>query len=231
MPTNAGAGKVGYCRPPQHSRFKPGQSGNPKGRPRKQKPKPGEIDVVGILQEPILTQNEVGGTVKEMSGFEVAVRKLLVFALTKGKLSAALEFLRLCEKYNVIRTPAPESPLHGVLVLPADMNVVLGIDPASKGERGEMVPAAQETSPAKNASVSAPAPARPPRKRRQHRNLITRAQILGSIALEEYPSKLNGKREWRKAYDLVLQVIKKHALKGNVRAMRVWDHLLERYTP
>ena len=27
--------KVGYCKPPKHSRFKPGQSGNPRGRPRK----------------------------------------------------------------------------------------------------------------------------------------------------------------------------------------------------
>ena len=28
---------VGYKRPPRHKQFKPGQSGNPKGRPRKQK--------------------------------------------------------------------------------------------------------------------------------------------------------------------------------------------------
>jgi Family of unknown function (DUF5681) len=27
--------KVGYGRPPEHSRFKRGQSGNPRGRPRK----------------------------------------------------------------------------------------------------------------------------------------------------------------------------------------------------
>ena len=27
--------KVGYGRPPEHSRFKPGKSGNPKGRPRR----------------------------------------------------------------------------------------------------------------------------------------------------------------------------------------------------
>jgi hypothetical protein len=27
--------KVGYARPPEHSRFKPGRSGNPKGRPRR----------------------------------------------------------------------------------------------------------------------------------------------------------------------------------------------------
>ena len=26
---------VGYARPPKHSRFKPGRSGNPRGRPRK----------------------------------------------------------------------------------------------------------------------------------------------------------------------------------------------------
>jgi Family of unknown function (DUF5681) len=26
--------EVGYGRPPRHSRFKPGQSGNPKGRPK-----------------------------------------------------------------------------------------------------------------------------------------------------------------------------------------------------
>jgi Family of unknown function (DUF5681) len=25
---------VGYCRPPQHTRFQPGRSGNPKGRPK-----------------------------------------------------------------------------------------------------------------------------------------------------------------------------------------------------
>ena len=29
---------VGYGKPPRHSQFKPGQSGNPKGRPRKRKP-------------------------------------------------------------------------------------------------------------------------------------------------------------------------------------------------
>ena len=30
--------RVGYCRPPRATRFKPGQSGNPRGRPRKPKP-------------------------------------------------------------------------------------------------------------------------------------------------------------------------------------------------
>ena len=30
----AGAGEVGYGKPPKAHQFKPGQSGNPKGRPR-----------------------------------------------------------------------------------------------------------------------------------------------------------------------------------------------------
>ena len=29
--------EIGYCKPPKHTRFKPGQSGNPQGRPRGQR--------------------------------------------------------------------------------------------------------------------------------------------------------------------------------------------------
>ena len=29
--------EVGHCKPPKHTQFKPGQSGNPKGRPKKDK--------------------------------------------------------------------------------------------------------------------------------------------------------------------------------------------------
>lgn len=32
--TNETDYKIGFCKPPVHTRFKPGQSGNPKGRPR-----------------------------------------------------------------------------------------------------------------------------------------------------------------------------------------------------
>ena len=34
MPRDEGDYEVGYGRPPKHTQFKPGQSGNPKGRPR-----------------------------------------------------------------------------------------------------------------------------------------------------------------------------------------------------
>jgi hypothetical protein len=35
-------GEVGYGRPPKHSQYQKGQSGNPRGRPPKPKPEPGE---------------------------------------------------------------------------------------------------------------------------------------------------------------------------------------------
>ena len=36
LPKNVPDYAVGYGKPPQHSRFKPGRSGNPKGRPKGQ---------------------------------------------------------------------------------------------------------------------------------------------------------------------------------------------------
>jgi len=40
---DADAYRVGYRRPPLHSRWKPGQSGNPSGRPRQAAPRPGQV--------------------------------------------------------------------------------------------------------------------------------------------------------------------------------------------
>lgn len=63
MPPVARDDKVGYGKPPQSSRWKPGQSGNPKGRPR--------VDRTGLLQEaalilsePVTARNAGGATVR-----------------------------------------------------------------------------------------------------------------------------------------------------------------------
>ncbi|MCP2678904.1 DUF5681 domain-containing protein [Maricaulaceae bacterium NA33B04] len=50
--------RVGYGRPPKHSQFKPGQSGNPAGR----KPKPTALieKSARILSEPVKTRDKSG---------------------------------------------------------------------------------------------------------------------------------------------------------------------------
>lgn len=70
--------KVGYKSPPKHSRFKPGQSGNPKGRPKKRDPKP-SCGLTGFYKT-ILDQARrsipvrEGDRLKNISVFEAIIR-------------------------------------------------------------------------------------------------------------------------------------------------------------
>ncbi len=105
--------EVGYGKPPQHTQFKKGQSGNPRGRPRK--PEPDPINVTAVLAEPIPVR--IGGGLREMDAFEVWLRGLAKRALTDGNLGAALEFLKVCAKHGVI-APPPVSQTGGVVRLP-----------------------------------------------------------------------------------------------------------------
>ena len=58
-PDDESAYAVGYGKPPRHSRFEPGQSGNPRGRP------PGSKNLSSLLKkaldEPVIVVETVGG--------------------------------------------------------------------------------------------------------------------------------------------------------------------------
>ena len=111
-----GDSKVGFRNPPKHTQWKPGQSGNPKGRPKATKS--GQTDVAEVLGEPLLVRQ--AGTTRTMTPFEVGTRQLVKRALNNNDLKAILEFVRLCESHGLV---APQQPLEqggGVLVVPWD---------------------------------------------------------------------------------------------------------------
>lgn len=87
--------KVGYKHPPKEYQFKPGQSGNPKGRPKVEK-KDFYTDLVEELQKPItITENGERKTLTRqqalikqlvssaLSGNSVALQKLLISLMSK----------------------------------------------------------------------------------------------------------------------------------------------------
>lgn len=67
------AGEVGYGRPPKATQFKPGQSGNPKGRPK------GSLNMASVLARALRERVSVteAGKRRTFTKLEVAVKQLV----------------------------------------------------------------------------------------------------------------------------------------------------------
>ena len=104
---------TGYKRPPAENRFKPGKSGNPKGRPRKAAPTKA-TDEVMVLQDIFAETVNVDG--REMNKLELLVRTNYSRAM-KGDASAIRFITRIIDKFPV----AVVSRGSGVLVVPGTM--------------------------------------------------------------------------------------------------------------
>jgi len=87
--------EVGYGKPPKATRFKPGQSGNPRGRPK------GARGVAKVLEEALSEEIlvTVGGQQLQKTKREALILSLVTKAI-KGDMRAAAQTLRLIEAYE-----------------------------------------------------------------------------------------------------------------------------------
>jgi hypothetical protein len=98
--------KVGRGKPPLKTRFKPGQSGNPRGRPK------GRRGISALLQAELQTLIKVteDGQTKRMTKLQAIVKRL-VNALLKGDPKAFALFARLTNPDEERESLAAETPL------------------------------------------------------------------------------------------------------------------------
>ncbi len=77
--------KAGYMKPPKHGQFKKGQSGNPKGRPKKPE------DLFTVLQKVLARKVTIAGQDRKISIREALMRRLRERALAGEKRAIALQ--------------------------------------------------------------------------------------------------------------------------------------------
>ena len=74
--------RVGYKKPPQHTQFKPGQSGNSRGRPKK---KEEDLSVEQVLRKDlsgsITLHDRKTGKSQKMRRFDAAIKQLSTMAI------------------------------------------------------------------------------------------------------------------------------------------------------
>lgn len=82
---------VGYCKPPVHSQFPPGQSGCPGGRPKR---KPPETDLARLVAEELQKEIEIqeGGKSKKVSKAAVMVTRFVNEAIKGDRKAAEMVF-------------------------------------------------------------------------------------------------------------------------------------------
>jgi hypothetical protein len=102
--------KVGYKKPPLHTRFKKGQSGNPRGRPRGAKNFSSVLNDA-LSQRVLVTEN---GRSRKISKRELGIRQLVdKFAMAEVQATRMLLGLMLERERLVAAAPPAERPSLG----------------------------------------------------------------------------------------------------------------------
>ena len=98
--------EVGYCRPPEHSRFQPGRSGNPSGRTK------GTQNFKTLFQKIMKEQISLreGNVTKKISKAEAILRSLAISAL-RGDARSMMALFKLAEHTGEFDSEATDQPL------------------------------------------------------------------------------------------------------------------------
>ncbi|MBA3511588.1 DUF5681 domain-containing protein [Sphingomonas sp.] len=108
----SGDNDVGYRKPPMNHQFRPGKSGNPKGRPKRER-----IDVAERLSERI--RFSINGKEESKTPFEAGLLSSVGRAL-KGDMRAARRFLGYCNSAGLFERAEPIDDHQYVLRIPKD---------------------------------------------------------------------------------------------------------------
>lgn len=96
---------VGYKRPPQHTRFQAGRSGNPRGRPRTRK----NLKTMAkeVLQQPVVMMEK--GRRRTVPALQAVMQKVLSRALRDGDPRALSTILALAGQAGLADETLPEA--------------------------------------------------------------------------------------------------------------------------
>jgi hypothetical protein len=114
----SGIQAVGYGKPPTHSRFRPGRSGNPRGRPK------GSRSARALLEQALsapVTISEGGAT--RVIEQRAALFKALVAKAIKGDARSAALIVRLMDQFGLgspVDEPERITVIRRVIVRPGD---------------------------------------------------------------------------------------------------------------
>lgn len=139
--------EVGYGKPPKQYQFKKGQSGNPRGAPRKRQVE--KADVGAILSKPVPVKTKRGK--KLVHPFELMLRNLIRRVLNENHLTSLLAVLEHFEAHGAFADPEKVTG-GGVIQAPPGVDLQEWIE-----EVTEPIPVDEDIADTGSASSNCPA--------------------------------------------------------------------------